>query len=267
MFDLLRCHPSIDIASTADTFLALGGSGRRYPVHLSDTKDSTKAIEAVPGGGSVIPDFPPPPSHDISLAKPSLALEKLHPMVFGFDAEGFARRVESLSDRFPDGVQIVYLVREPAATLRSFISYQRRAPGWSANIPQSGVVDMYLRSYETMDALIELMPGQIVAYEDMSQALTTLSAVYESLTPEFGREAIIEIASHALVATQRDRRAGSQAGPFLGDAKRDGPTDMELQLGTYADDPARARQAFDRCRQLYRSIAAQSQDGSSRRAN
>lgn len=253
LFDILRCHPDVLMAPTADLFRALGGTGRRYPVDLSDTSDASLDIETAEGLGAAIPDYLPPPGFRDRSGQPTFAIEKLHPMALGFDAAAFADRLSAVAAELPDGVQPLYLVREPADSLRSFLSYQERSPWWHADLPGSAALDMYLRSYEMIAELIVKLPGMVVTYGQLANPIGLVTRLYRTINPDLGPEAALELAVHALEATSRDKR--SQKGPFIADGRENVPSALEMALGTHAQDPEQARRAFDRCRALYRTIA------------
>ncbi len=255
LFDMLRCHPDVTMAPTGELFRALGGAGRRYPADLSDTRDASLDIETAEGVGAAIPAYTPPPRFANRQGVRTFAIEKLHPMVLGFDSAGFADRLSAVAAGLPNGVQPLYLVREPAASLRSFLAYQQRSPRWHPDLPPPAVLDMYVRSFEMIAELAVKRPGIVVTYEQLARPVALLARLYRFVSPDLDGEAAAELAVHAVDSTRRDERNRGQPATFFTAAAEGVPSEMELMLGSHADDADLARRAFDRCRELYREIA------------
>jgi hypothetical protein len=252
--DLLRCHPAALLLPAVDIFRELGVRGRRYPLHLSDSFGETLDIEAEEGVGAGIPAFT---LRDVGTRPGSrLAVEKIHPSAIRFDVPGFLSRIDEMEDATHKQIRCCYLTRDPVDSIRSFVAYKRREPGWGIDAPISSAPDLYLRSFEALVELISKRPGPVVRYEHLAaDPIQTVASVYQWLWPEIGRSTNASIASEAVELTRRDRVENAQTGRFLGQADDATPTTTSLLLGS--DDELRdgSHRVIQECRRLSATVA------------
>jgi FkbM family methyltransferase len=252
--DLLRCHPAALFLPAVDIFRELGVRGRRYPLHLSDGFGETLDIEAEEGVGAGIPAFT---LRDVGTRPGSrLAVEKIHPSAIRFDVPGFVSRIDEMEDATHKQIRCCYLTRDPVDSIRSFVAYKRREPGWGIDAPISSAPDLYLRSFEALVELISKRPGPVVRYERLAaDPIQTVASVYQWLWPEIGRSRNASIASEAVELTRRDRVENAQTGRFLGQADDATPTTTSLLLGSDDELPEGSHRVIQECRRLSAAMA------------
>lgn len=255
VMDMLRCAPSVVLLPTADLYRALGVSGNRYPGDLSRSPRPFP-IELRPNVGGTIPALEPPTGMRRPEARlDRYAIEKVHPTAVDFDAPGFVRRVERLADDLDGNITLLYLIRRPADSIRSFISYQRRG-GWHQDVPRDGVVELYRRSYEVMAFVRKEFPGSVLSYDALREDPTRMSQLFERLAPHTAMpEDIARISSHAIEATRRGKVESRQTGPFVAPIEGDLPSDFELSLG-FGSEPAgdSSTRAYAECLRMYNGL-------------
>lgn len=244
LLDALRCHPAIRLHPRYTLFAALGCLGRRYPIDLA--VDGGDAVEVEPGRFAGIPTFAcaPDRASAASLASP-VAIEKLHPHFFDHDHERFLRRLARLEEQ--TRVDLVYLVRAPAATLASFLRYKRRNPRWNAQVPPRRAADHLRRTYETIGRIARARPGVVVDYAELqAHAERVALRIFETLWPGAGRNTSATLLEEMRQRTARDGRAGG-AVRFLGTGDGAGPAAV---LAPFEERDLEA------CRQAYDSVLA-----------
>ena len=221
LFDALRCHPAIGFDSSAALVEALGvDAANRYPAGLANDPQATADVEIRPWVGARVPAFVPPPQLRASFAAlgvQRVAIEKLHPQFFDWDATAFAARVAELEARHGIAFEFIYRVRDPRDTLVSILRYRQRDPTWLRHVPLADVPEYLRRSFAVLADFSEVRPGIIVDYASSSvDPAGALFRVYESLWPAVGAELHREVARWARDATSRDLRRRRSPGPFLG---------------------------------------------------
>jgi len=218
----------------------------RYPAGLASADADAEAIEIQPGIGELIPSLAPPPDLAERLADPSLdpvAIEKLHPEFYDFDASAFAEGCERLESRLGVRVSVLYRVRDPEMVLRSMIRYKRRDPKWYARLGEDEVAGFILRSLESMRRLASMRPGLVLEYEaHRSDPVEAMRALFERVWPEGDEDRRRATAEWIAQATVRAPREGSA---FLGARTSDddrGDTDEIVRRSAEALEACRAAQ-------------------------
>jgi hypothetical protein len=263
LFDLLRHHVAIEMFPTADVYRRLAISGRRYPAHLTGLVDDGLDIEVQDAVGGLVPSFRPDPwSGESSDSPPTFAIEKVHPSAIGFDAEGFVRRVETLRSDLGgvDRVVPIFMIREPRASIRSFIAYRTRAPEWHRDVPVELAHDFYRRSYETIAAIHERLPGMVVGYENLAgDPVGEIARVLVTLGLAAGE---LDARRSAVAIVGRAERVVRPSSAFFNPAGA-GPDATSVELGVATGDPGRAQAALATCRDVCRRLSASTVDDSS----
>lgn len=242
LFDTLRCHPLIEMIRRATIFRQLELSGRRYPRDLSGRDDATLNIEVEAGRWDRIPD-PCGKSRTRRLGRPVYAIEKSHPTFFAHDVDGFLNRLERI--RCPD-VKLIYHVRDPADSIRSFLAYQRRNSSWYRDTRPHEVPVEYRKSLEVLRKLCARRPGLVVDYSDLTEDLqAVLRRICDFLGLKHSSEAWWDhFVQEATTATTASIRGDT---PFFGPGAKDpAPKPSEELPGTRAD--------LDACYDAYRAL-------------
>ena len=260
LFDMLRTSPWIDVKTSADLFVSLGAGGRRYPADLSNGADADMELEVQPGVGGTIPNLPKCAASALPTAAERFAIEKVHPSALGFDAGSFVRRLHERDEAVRGETQVVYLVRHPTDTLRSFIAYQGRSKRWHAHVPRDAAPLHVLRSLQVVAQLREEVPGPVIAYEDLnSEPIATLARLLELLGAPREQRAALECAAHAVATTMVDSRTSEQSRPFL--ETKPTVTRQQVLLGEPFSDPARALRELAEAESIYSDLVAASSVG------
>lgn len=245
LFDALRCHPAIELHPRYTVFARLGCVGRRYPLDLAGTA-ADPAVEVDLGRWASVPPFTCaaggiPPA---VLAQP-FAIEKIHPHFFSHDEEAFLARLAALEERAR--VEVIYLTRAPEASLRSFLSYQRRNPKWNARIRPARAPRHMRQTYEALLRIATRRPGVMVDYDDLVERFaSTIALILARLWPGTG-PASCALLDAIATATARERRVAG-APMFL-----DRPSSSAAPLALRAeaeDELGRCRRAYDGLRAL-----------------
>lgn len=252
LFDALRCHPAIYVHRSAAVYRSLGLHGRRYPRDLSRGPQGALEVEVLPGQWDRIPSFDVS-DHLDGMAREALpdrfAIEKIHPQFFQFDASGFLEDVKEL-DRQGVELRFVYQVRDPRASIGSFLSYQKRNPSWYPNTKDEQLASYMSRTYDAILAVAERCPGLVVDYADTVDDLeAVLREIFLYLWPAATpREAEFasEVSRAAVKATSREKRAeagssflGKQVGPVKGTS--DGQAAFSMR---FADEMAQCYESY-----------------------
>lgn len=258
LVDLLRHHPAIEIHPTADVCRQLGVTGRRYPAHLSDACRDGLEVEVQDGVGGLVPAIsagPPPIDDDVA----GFAIEKVHPSAIGFDADRFVAKVAALRANVgADRVVLVYLVRDPVESMRSFVAYRRRDPAWHVDVPEGHVHDFYRRSYDVIEAVHDHLPGLVVDYDLLrDDPSTAVAGLLVALGLEKTELDARRSAEGAVAATSKADRPKQNRFRSSGTDK---PAAAEIELGIGTDDPGRAQASLHRCRDVIRNLMLRSDD-------
>jgi hypothetical protein len=247
LVDALRCHPAIDLHPRYTVFARLGCVGRRYPLDLASGMSGAPEIEVELGRWSGVPAFACEGSEiePAQRAQP-YAIEKIHPHFFAHDETAFLARLAALERQAQ--VEMVYLVREPQAAVRSFLGYQRRNPKWNAQIKTPQAPRHMRRMYETLHRTAQRRPGLVVDYDDLARRFApTLALILARLWPQAAPPSGELLAAMAR-ATARTERVQS-ATPFLDHAPASAAL-PPLALGAGAADE------LARCQRAYRALLA-----------
>jgi hypothetical protein len=164
LFDAIRCHPAVAMRPTADMFTWLGMNGRRYPRDLSGDSNQTTQVEVRPGEWEGLPTFLLPPVLQANTL-PKYALEKCHPHFFKHDVPGFVGKLRELERR--STVRMLYQVRDPQASLISFLRYRERNATWNPHIGEAELPAHMRRIYESLLKSAQAYPGLIINYDDL----------------------------------------------------------------------------------------------------
>ena len=203
LFDRLRLHPSVEVEGVADTWRALGQSGRRYPSAFSDVDSSGQAIEVENGSGAMIPGRP-------LLGSPLWFVEKTHPEFFDFDV---ARLLDGVHNLEAAGrrVEVVLGIRDPVETMWSMAAYQQRDPGWYAWLDPAGIPDFVARSFETLAGVATSLSCRIMDYSGPPSQRAMLHELAVGLFGDSAEAADswIDAVEAETVAGNRARREGS----------------------------------------------------------
>jgi len=221
--DAIRCHPSINFLPSAVIFPFLGMQGRRYPRDLSNGPDAVLDIEIKPEKYEKIPDFGTKFNFINEIPKgfadKNFFIEKCHPEFFNFDFSYFIRRINKLEDKNIN-IKFIYLVRNPSASINSFLKYQGRNPTWYPNTKGSSLITYMQKSFMTILEIAKQQPGIIVDYSNLIFCLETkLNQVYSYIWPNLTSEEHnfnLHISDNALEVTNRVKRSKTRT-TFLGE--------------------------------------------------
>ena len=257
LMDALRSYPGVGMWPTARYFNLLGATGRRYPGDLSPDAGTGEVLEVQPGVGGIVPGAHGSWDAERSLGSPKIALEKIHPMTVDFDPDEMLSRMDHLAR---DGIQVdvVYQLRDPVDSIRSFLAYQQRAERWHPDMSGEDVIAQYAASYEMMERLIVRQPGPVVAYPQFKETPSHLAAVYEAV---FGanRDEAVELAAEVLAVPNPETRKSTQKGPFV-DSDRSGiPARTQILLGWPQRDES-AKNRIDELMAVYQRLAERALD-------
>jgi hypothetical protein len=247
--DLLRAHPDGGFWPTAELFTALGAGGRRYPADLSPDAGRGDVIEVQHGVGGLVPSVG---IERRDLAVPAVAIEKIHPMTVDFDSDALTGRIDRLET---EGIEVtlVYQVRDPVESIRSFLAYQQRAEGWHADFASESVVGLYRSSYEMMGSLFSKRPGPVIEYATMRESTQALVELY--LAVFGGRDDLLDLAAAALAGNTVESRKSTQKGPFVDADRRGVPSRADILLGWPTGAEAE-RSSMERLMVLYQELTA-----------
>lgn len=254
LFDTLRCHPAIYVHPSVAIYSALGLKGRRYPRDLSGGAMASLRVEVRPGHWEVIPDSAIDSGEKLAsteaLQNP-YAIEKIHSHFFDHQCRRFLNRMSQLEDR--TDIRLIYQVRDPKASLVSFLRYQQRNPSWNAHREREDIPRHMRRIYDSILQIARVRPGLVVDYGSLvdnfsSVVASTFNYLWpgeSSVSDENGAKLIDEIAAMT-ARTKRDPESTT----FLGD--RSGPVSgndgaFERFFSTHASE-------VDRCYEAYRSL-------------
>jgi len=233
LLDLLRCHPAVKMIESGTIYRNLGLEGRRYPLDLSKDIQSGLRLEVRPDRGKwdTIPEFFLQKEYQLAYGSwsPSYAIEKIHPHFFHFDIPIFLDRINQYERTTQ--ISMVYLVRDPLNSIRSFFAYQERNPSWNKNREGSEVMIHMQKIYQTIAELTDLYPGLIVDYQQLSDDfIPAMSRIISWLWPDridCNSIEIEELVDALGRSTAREKRKNKNKGKlFLGD--RDGKKYLEM---------------------------------------
>jgi len=228
--DVIRCHPKVAFWPTAIIWELFESRGARYPYDLSENPNGKAIIEIYQNSWRGIPVFSFPLQESdperINTQK-MFSLEKMHPLFFGFDVNAFNQKLNRVR-KVKRGIEVklIYLVRDPKATICSFFNYNKRNSKWGPEAVDNREViatDM-AQCYRCIYEMSQRLPGFILEYRDMKADLSGIvQKMYEYLWPDADqkeRDFMQKVSCHAVTATGRKRRAVS-GNPFFG--KVEGP--------------------------------------------
>jgi len=254
LLDVLRCHPAIYMHPNALIFERLGLSGCRYPLDLSGGVQATLKVEVHPDQWEHIPDFKIDKGQKFvspQIIKNPYAIEKCHPNFFNHDVGNFLVRLNEIEKK--KRVKLIYQVRDPKATLVSFLQYQQRNPSWYAHIDQDQVPQYIRHIYNSILAVALRHPGFIIDYRDLvNNFQTVVGKLLDYLwSNEIRQSNELRTKLIKLMAAMTDReKRKSESTAFLGE--KSGPTSDSIgELGSYflCHD-----KEIDYCYQAYNSL-------------
>lgn len=209
LFDAIRCHPAVAMHPTADIFTWLGMTGRRYPRDLAGDDSQAEQIEVRPGEWEALPTFQLPPALQATTL-PTYALEKCHPHFFKHDVPGFVGKLRDLERRLT--LRMLYQVRDPQASLISFLRYRERNATWNPHIGPDELPAHMRRIYESLLKTAQAYPGLIVNYDDLETDFAgTMTGIFRYLWADAEPDPVLIAAIEA--ATGREQRSATT---FLG---------------------------------------------------
>jgi hypothetical protein len=180
------------------------------------------------------------------------AVEKLHPENFNFDVNGFLDTVCEVEEK-GTCLKFIYLVRDPSASLVSFMNYQQRTPDWYEDTKEDTLLNYMIRTYEALSNLAKARNGIIIDYTELTTRLNTvLGKVYFELWPDPDDQERYLLQQISLIAgrlTARNLRTRSGS-PFFG--KLVGP--QKGDSGQYSAFFERYAKEVDTCDRYYRLL-------------
>ena len=251
LLDQLRTHPLIAMHPGYEFYEALGMQGRRYPGALTvQSGRPSVPIEAQRNDGQLIPDNPC--SIDVthavhSLGLASFAIEKVHPLFFGYDTKNLNDRISRLEEGGTQ-VKVIYLLREPEAAVRSFLRYQRRQPNWYKDLGTQAVMDLYVQSFKSIKYLAKIRPGRLYDYHDQLESAACLASTFSDLWGSEHEGLWLQVAEQAKRATNRDDRAPSSADFFGKKGEPETFPELEELLTEHAPK-------MEDCQRVYRELS------------
>lgn len=221
LFDAIRCHPAVEMLVRGDVYRDLDLEGRRYPRDLVPSNRNHLNVEVRPDldKWAKVPLFSlPADDYNIpgEILEKKFAVEKIHPHFYRFDIDSFLSRVDTYTDKNRI-LEMIYLVRDPKASLVSFYNYQKRNPKWNSGKTPVDVIKHMNLIYQSILEIAKRRKGLIVDYGQLRMDFeATLSAVYDFLWPgtadmDSDRKLIIEKSS---IETAWEKRKSKR--PFLG---------------------------------------------------
>lgn len=254
LLDVLRCHPAIYMHPNALIFERLGLSGRRYPLDLSGGTQARLKVEVRPDQWEHIPDFKMDKGQKFvspQIKKNPYAIEKCHPIFFNHDVSNFLAKLNEIEKI--KSVKLIYQVRDPKATLLSFLQYKQRNPSWHAHLHRNQVPKYIRHTYNSILAVALMHPGFIVDYRDLvNNFQTVVGRLLDYLwSTEIRQRNEFRTKLINLMAAMTDReKRKSESTAFLGG--QPGPIiDSGGKLGSYF---LRHNNEIDRCYQAYNSL-------------
>jgi hypothetical protein len=248
LFDALRCHPGLVVNAEADLWAYFGMHGRRYPRDLKGDPDNAVQIEVQPGNWETMPRF----ALASALTSPArtvepYALEKCHPHFFDHDVPRFVGRLKDLDAT--GSARVIYQMREPRASIVSFLRYKERNPQWNARIAPEQVIPHMRRIFESLAACAAAYPGLIVDYEELERDMQgALKRIFAWLWPGKKPSSDPALLAEIVEATSRGKRGAT---PFLGPlvSSADDAQYAPL-LAQFADDLAACKAAYSTLRDM-----------------
>jgi len=245
--DAIRCHPMIQYSAYGVVYALLGLSGRRYPRDLTDGVDAMQTIEVLPFQWGKIPSFNSLEGYKLP-ADESFLIEKCHPEFFGFDTVKFINKIEQLKTGNVK-IKFIYQVRDPEATIVSFMNYQERNPKWYPSLNGGDLAAYMHKTFASIHELALQEPGLIVDFADiMGDLESVLKRVYSHVWPAL-RPAedtyIHNILHNAKESTARHRRPQST---FLGEKTgsiKGGGNKYEDFFDQYRDDIKKCYDSYE----------------------
>ena len=214
------------------------------PHHLLNIDRNGEPIELRPGVAGWIPSLRA--GRVDPLACDLIAVEKVHPSAFDFDANALMAGVQRV-ERALGRVTLIFLIRDPLDAFRSFRSYQERA-GWHADVEPNEVGTLYAQSLETMTQLVELHSSSfVVSYEDLVQEPI---GQFVAIGLEMGLKLEPDAVSSVLAAADRWRDAAKSSDYFGKSEAKSQPSPLQLALGRGLTD-TREQDELRRARELY----------------
>lgn len=189
LFDAIRYHPAVDMLISGIIYTKLSLIGRRYPRDLSSQtiKNSLK-VEIRPDikKNARIPEFNLPENFSTIpqvLGDQCYAIEKIHPHFYSYNS---GQLLKSINDLGRDHIELklLYLVRDPRASLESFFNYQKRNPSWNAQRTPRDVMTHLATTYQNISEMAGLKQGLVLDYGELIGDFNdTLFRVFEYLWP------------------------------------------------------------------------------------
>jgi hypothetical protein len=248
LFDALRCHPGLVVHAEADLWEYFDLHGRRYPRDLSGDQNNAVRIEVQPGTWELLPRFALPSAltSPARMVEP-YALEKCHPHFFDHDVHRFVARLREMNAR--GSARVIYQVRDPRASIVSFLRYKERNPTWNTQLAPEQVIPHMRRIFASLSATAAAYPGLIVDYDDLERdTQATLKRIFAWLWPGKAPTSDAALLTEIIEATGRGKRSAT---PFLG------AQISEANDATYAPLFAQFAEDLAACYTAYDALRAQ----------
>ena len=217
LYDTLRAHPSVRVASTMEVWHALELKGRRYPGAFSDVPGSWTPIEVQPEVGATIANVKP-----IDLPAPPLErrwlLEKAHPEFIDFDTVRLVRNIETLRSNDVE-VSLIIGIRRPLETMWSMAEYKKRQPAWHRNVDFIDIPEWILRSLQVLRELQEEFGGFVVDFDDFPKG-ESFRSIGKDLGEGWSRADVTAWLSYAKTLGAKSKRIQKEGAGFIGERDR-----------------------------------------------
>lgn len=241
VFDILRSHPAVYVEPLSFIWDELGLTGRRYPVALSDATGAGTSIVADGRVSVAIPSLRAPRQAMPDPSTGRVAIEKLHPQFFDFDAVRFAETLDALERSSDAQVVIVYQVREPLDVMWSMAEYKLRDESWQGDLQIEEIPELVARSFESLLALVALRPGTVLDYDDIDPASPALFEVGRAIDPSMPDDEVGDWLSRGFELTRVERISDTTFVGTRAERTEDGPDGRWSELTDLLD---RSRHAY-----------------------
>jgi hypothetical protein len=235
LLDMIRCHPSISIHPRYEVYDRLGLEGRRYPRDLSGVSSPSRKIEVTPENWEAVPI-------NCAAAGKRINIEKIHPHFFDHRVSNFIEKIKSFSPECD--VRLIYHVRDPKATLVSFLEYKRRNPSWDHRALNE-IPSHLRRIYTSILDVSQSVPGLAMDYSTLSaDTEAELERAFRFIVEKGTKKPNIQ---RIRKKTNREKRKAAK-NSFVGE-KRSG----EL-VNEYNEYFVRHQAEIDRCYDAYNAL-------------
>lgn len=219
--DFIRTLECVGMEKEYAIFKRLFLRGRRYPLDLADIvqDDMFDVIEMAPNHYQKIPRIVI--NHDIKYY-----VEKIHPH---FIRLPYILFLALLKFRF-NGYKLIYLVRDPESSLRSYLKYCYRNPKWGAN---RKVPDFITKQYKCIFNLYQILGGEVFDSNDLNSLWDVSCRLGEYLNIE--NHDVKRHIDNFMIYNESMYELRKGRSPFVSD------DDMKIDLSKYASELDEAR--------------------------